>query len=45
MFVFKKIMETPLLLNLTENKLLTKAEFINSIYPAILYYQQLEFFL
>lgn len=39
-----KIMETALLLYLTENKLLTKAEFINSIYTANLYYQ-VEFFL
>lgn len=37
-------MEITLLLDLTENKLHTEAEFIISIYTAVLYYQQLDFF-
>lgn len=37
-------MEIILLLDLTENKLLTEVKFIISIYIAVLYYQQLDFF-
>lgn len=37
-------MEIILLLDLTENKLFTEAEFNISIYTAVLYYQQLDFF-
>jgi len=37
-------MEIILLLDLTESKLLAKAEFVISIYTAVLYYQQLYFF-
>lgn len=37
-------MDITLLLDLTENKLLTEAEFIISVYTAVLYYQRWIFF-